>query len=416
MSAPMSDSLIEEYVRTALKLGIYDSDYVDAYFGPDEWKPFGADAKREDHFPADHFSGVVDRLMQEAQSRSLREIDPLGQLRFKALGKNLRAMKTRMMFLNGTSLSFDEESAALYDAVAPEQSEIHYQEQLQDLSHLLPGNGTVSERLQTFRNQFVIPKEKLDRVFQTAIAEGRHRSQQRISLPEHEKFIVEYVTNKAWSGYNWYKGNCYSVIQVNTDFPITIDRAVDLACHEGYPGHHVYNSLMELQCVRKRGWMEYSVYPLFSPQSLLAEGTANFGIEVAFPEKERNEFEREQLFPIAALDASRVDEYYTVHALTQKLQYAGNEAARGYLDGKMSAEKAVEWLIQYALYSPDRAQQRLRFIEKYRSYVINYNLGQDLVRNWIEKQGGTPRQPERRWELYCELISSPHTPSDLKEL
>ena len=73
------------------------------------------------------------------------------------------------------------------------------------------------------------------------------------------------------------------MIQVNTDLPIFIDRAVDLACHEGYPGHHVYNMLMEKNLVRERGWMEFSVYPLFSPQSLIAEGSANFGIEVALP-------------------------------------------------------------------------------------------------------------------------------------
>ena len=95
--------------------------------------------------------------------------------------------------------------------------------------------------------------------------------------------MVEYVTDKSWSGYNWYKGGFHSLIQVNTDLPIFIDRAIDLACHEGYPGHHVYNTLLEKHLVRDRGWIEFSVYPLFSPQSLIAEGTANFGIEVAFP-------------------------------------------------------------------------------------------------------------------------------------
>ena len=91
------------------------------------------------------------------------------------------------------------------------------------------------------------------------------------------------MTDKPWSGYNWYKGRHRSVIQVNTDLPIYVDRAVDLACHEGYPGHHVYNVLLEKNLLRDRGWVEFSVYPLFSPQSLIAEGTANYGIDVAFP-------------------------------------------------------------------------------------------------------------------------------------
>src|SRR5437588_8060663 len=130
-----------------------------------------------------------------------------------------------------------------------------------------------------------------------------------MTLPPGESFRVEYVTNKSWSGYNWYQGNFVSLIQVNTDLPIYIDRAIDLACHEGYPGHHVYNSLLEKNLVRDRGWVEFTVYPLFSPQSLIAEGTANFGREVAFLTKTaRMKFEKEVLFPAAGIDASRADE------------------------------------------------------------------------------------------------------------
>ena len=93
---------------------------------------------------------------------------------------------------------------------------------------------------------------------------------------------MAYVKDKPWSAYNWYQGGFASLIEVNTDLPVYIDRAIDLACHEGYPGHHVYNALLEQHLVKQRGWVEFSVYPLFSPQSLIAEGTANYGIQVAF--------------------------------------------------------------------------------------------------------------------------------------
>ena len=46
------------------------------------------------------------------------------------------------------------------------------------------------------------------------------------------------------------------------------------------------------------------MYPLFSPQSLIAEGSANFGIDMAFPAAERVAFERDSLFPLAGLDPS----------------------------------------------------------------------------------------------------------------
>ena len=201
------------------------------------------------------------------------------------------------------------------------------------------------------------------------------------------------MTNKSWSGYNWYQGDFRSLIQVNTDLPIYIDRAIDLACHEGYPGHHVYNALLEKHLVRDRGWVEFTVYPLFSPQSLIAEGTANYGIEVAFPGRERVEFERTVLFPAAGLDPSTAAEYYEVQALVDQLAYAGNEAARAYLDGKMSAADAAAYLEKYAMYSPERAKQRVRFMDQYRSYVINYNLGKDMVRRYLESRGGTAANP-----------------------
>jgi hypothetical protein len=193
-----------------------------------------------------------------------------------------------------------------------------------------------------------------------------------------------------------------------------VDRAVDLACHEGYPGHHVYNVLLEHHLVRDRGWVEFSVYPLFSPQSLIAEGTANFGIEVAFPRAERLAFERQVVFPAAGLPASAAERYYEVLALVDRLSYAGNEAARRYLNGEIDARGAADWLERYGLYSRPRAEQRVRFIDQYRSYVINYNLGKDMVAEYVETQGGTVANPERRWEVFEGLLSSPRLPSGLR--
>jgi hypothetical protein len=204
------------------------------------------------------------------------------------------------------------------------------------------------------------------------------------------------------------------LIQVNTDLPISIDRAIDLAAHEGYPGHHVYNVLLEENLLKNRGWVEFSVYPLFSPQSLIAEGSANYGVDVVFSPEERIAFEREVLFPLAGLDGSKVEKYYDVLDLTAKLAYADNEAARGYLDGKLDREQAIHWLMEYRLMTRERAEQRMRFVDTYRSYVINYNLGKDLVRQFIESRQGVEGNPERRWEEFAKLLSSPRLPSGLR--
>jgi hypothetical protein len=348
--------------------------------------------------------------------------------------------------LSGAKLKFDEESKALYDAVAPTHTPEEFRSVLAELDAKLPGRGSLLQRYETFRSRFVIPREKLDATFRAAIEGCRERTLKHIDLPPGESFTVEYVTNKSWSGYNWYQGNFRSLIQVNTDLPIYADRAIDLACHEGYPGHHVYNALLEKHLVRDRGWAEFSVYALFSPQSLIAEGTANYGIEVAFPTKERRqgvpvdteerrqgvpadtkerrqgvpadtderiEFERRVVFPAAGLDPETAQSYYDVLGIVDRLSYAGNEAARRYINGEIDAKGAADWLETYALYSRPRAEQRVRFIDQYRSYVINYNLGKDMVARSIERQGGTADSPERRWQLFGQLLSSPRLPSTL---
>lgn len=173
----------------------------------------------------------------------------------------------------------------------------------------------------------------------------------------------------------------------------------------------MYNVLLEKNLVRDREWMEFSVYALFSPQSLIAEGSANYGIEVAFPRQERLEFERRVLFPAAGLDPSGVERYYDVLALVGRLSYAGNEAARRYVDGAIDAAGAAAWLEKYGLYTKPRAEQRVHFIDQYRSYVINYNLGKDMVAAYVESRAAG--DPAKRWTEFEKLLASPRLPSGL---
>lgn len=403
------NQIAERYVKLVLLVGQHDENFVDAYYGDPSWKPAGAKV-------------ALDALAKQAASlrAELRDIpaddggDPLIGLRHTYLDKQLAAVEARLAMLMGEKLSFDEEAARLYDAMPPKLTESDFQPALDELAALLPGTGSLIDRYAAFRSRFVIPTAKLDDVFRAAIGECRARTMAHLSLPKDETFTVEYVKGKAWSAYNWYKGNYTSVIQVNTDLPITIDRAIDLACHEGYPGHHVYNALLEKTLVRDRGWVEFSVYPLFSPQSLIAEGTANFGIEVAFPGEARTAFERETLYPLAGLDPKSADTFAAVQHAVAKLSYAGNEAARRYLNGEIDRAGAAAWLQKYAMMPADRAEQRTRFFDQYRSYVINYNLGQDLARAYVEKHGGTIDHPDVRWKVFGDLLSSPRLPSGLK--
>jgi hypothetical protein len=145
------------------------------------------------------------------------------------------------------------------------------------------------------------------------------------------------------------------------------------------------------------------------------EGTANFGIETAFPGKERKKFEEEVLFPLAGLNPANYDAYFEILKSTASLTYAKNDTARLYMDKKISREQAVERLMRYQLFSRERAGKYVDFIEAYGAYIITYNVGLDMVKACIEKRVGTEDNAQKRWQEFQELLSRPLLPQDLKE-
>lgn len=406
-TAAKIDEMAGDYLFLELSMGLHDDAHVDAYFGAEEIRT----AANEAQLSLGEIDDRTAKLAQKLSNAGKTEEDRIHKARIHGLISRLIALHTRIGLNQGTTKSFDEESERLFGMRAPDHDAAHFEVILQQIDTLIPGEGNLSERVNEFRNQFLIPADRLSVVFDAAITECRRRTLEYIDLPDHESFSIEYVNDKPWSGYNWYQGNAQSLIQINTDLPTFISRAVDLGCHEGYPGHHTYNALIEKNLVEDLGWSEFSLYPLFSPQSLLAEGSANYGIELAFPGEERLVFEQDVLFPLAELDVSEADRYYALLDLLGKLEYAGNEAARDYLNGDMSTAEAVQWLIDYALLSPDRARQRIDFFDTYRSYVINYNVGKDLVRQYVER--GTSNAAER-WAKFLGMLSTAMHPIDLR--
>ena len=404
--APALDAIAADYVRMTLEIGEHSEGYVDAYYGPAEWQA----AARANKRPLPALAAEAARLHAAVTAVNPARLDRLEQRRRSFLLGQLTAATTRLRMIQGERLSFAEEARGLF-GITPEIHPLsHYDPVLARIEQLLPGSGTLAERAEAFQNRFVIPADRLDAVFRAAIAECRRRTQQHFQLPENEQFTLEFVTNKSWSGYNYYQGNNRSLIQINTDLPIRISRAVDLGCHEGYPGHHAYNVLLEQRLARQRGWVEFMVYPLYSPQSLLAEGSANYGIDLAFPGPERLEYETRALYPLAGLSTQGAAAFLEFQRATQALAGARFTIARDYLEGRITREQAVELAQRYQLVSRARAEQSVAFTDQYRSYVINYGLGQDLVRAHIEAAGATPAA---RWAAMERILSEPTVPADL---
>lgn len=393
------NSLAERYVKLILAIGHHDPNYVDAYYGPAEWKP----AKQPIENLATDASALIDAIGQFTGGDLARQNFLLTQT---------RAAAARISLLRGEKLSFDKEAKALYDVDPPGVSLAEFEAGRAALEKALPGDGPLEDRYAKFDARFAIPADRVDRTFKAAIAEARTRTKKWIpNLPANESFDIEYVKDKSWSAYNWYKGNARSLIQVNIELPIGIDRILHLACHEGYPGHHIYNALLEARLVKELGWMEYCVYPLFSPQSLIAEGTADFGASLVIHGEERLAFKRDVLFKEAGLDPALAAEQHQMQKLLRPLRHAPIQAARAFLDGLKTAEETVAYLQRYGLQTKGMAERRIRFFNENRTYIINYSFGEDTVANWVAKTAG--EDPAARWKAFTEILSTPRTPANL---
>lgn len=392
--------LAEEYVKICLTIGQYDTDFVDAYYGPDNLKPT---AVADSIFPKQEFLSQLRSLKEQINASDVSNEE---QARKEYLMAQIIAAEERVRIFSGETTDFDSESQMLFGVKAPHYEFAHYDSLINELSMILPGKGTVNERFQSLGQQFVIPLNKIDTLFKTAIQMAREESKKHFELPSEENFTINYVSDKPWSGYNWYQGNYQSKIQINTDFPIAIERVLDVGSHESYPGHHVYNMLLEKNLYKDKGYIETSLYPLFSPQSFIAEGSANYGIEMVFPYSKKLPFTSLNLLPLAGLDTTGIGLYFQALKIAEQLNYINNEVARGLFANKITDDEAKAMLVKYGLYSSEKAIQRLSFIKKYRSYVINYNFGKDLIKNAIE---GT----EDHWRSFGYLLSHQILPIEL---
>jgi hypothetical protein len=405
-AAASLDDVARDYVRLVLAIGQHRPDYVDAFFGPPELKE---EAEKGGKRPLAELDADAARLLRAARSaRAARAED---RRRRAFLAAQLSAARAFVGALEGRKLSFDAEAKAYFGVTPPRRALARFERIADRVARLLPGEGTVAERYVRYRDTLVVPKEKIEAVFQAAATEARRRTLAHVRLPAGERFTLELVTGKPWSGYNWYRGGYESLIQVNTDLPFYVDNAINLAAHEGYPGHHVFNALHEERLARGRGWVEFTVYPLYSPASLLAEGTGNYAIEMIFPGAERAAFERDVLFPLAGLDPAEAARNAELRELLRDLRGADVQLARAYLDGTMSAAEVRAWKVRYGLVTPERAAKNVEFMDAYRSYVVNYGYGEQRVAEHVERAGKSAR---RRWAAFVELISEPVLPSELR--
>ncbi|MDK2989196.1 MAG: hypothetical protein PWR16_725 [Methanoculleus sp.] len=397
------DAVARFYVKCVLWLGVHDPIYVDAYFGPA--------AVQEEALtvtvPPDRIAGYAADLLATLDRIEPDRLEDAGRMRHAYLRGMVRALEARAGILAGKGLAFDAGAEALFGVAAPEDDPAWYEGLHAALDADLPGNGDLAGRYRTFMDSFAIPPDRLEPVFAAAFAESRRRTAEHLPLPAGERLEVAYVTGEPWEAHNRYLGDGTSLVRVNADLPVTVDRPLTHACHEGYPGHHTMRAVREAALVRARGWIEHSVVPLASPLATVGEGAARLGEEMIFPAPERVRFLEEILFPLAGFDPADAALVDAVSTTATDLLFPGNtRVARGFIDGALSREEACGLLRDVLLLDPEAAEAHLRFIEEFQAYPVALSEGYRLVRDYVGSGAD-------RWERFAHVLTEPVLPGDL---
>jgi hypothetical protein len=270
------------------------------------------------------------------------------------------------------------------------------------LEEAVPGSGPVGERLIAWRESHAVPADRLRGAIDSLAEDLRERTQRLFGLPEGEHIEFELVTDKPWSGFNTYLGGLRSRVSVNIDLPVLSTSLAHLVAHEAYPGHHTEHCRKEVGLVRRRQWLEETIFLVGTPQCLIAEGLADLGLEVVLGPRPEPvvadhlrplgiRYDAEVVAAVSeaseALGAVRANAAWRLHAEGADPETVVDEVARWALLPRARAAKAVEFLLH----------------PTWRAYITCYVDGLRLCRRFV---AGDPMR-------FGELLNEQLVPADL---
>jgi len=299
---------------------------------------------------------------------------------------------------------FAQEARHIFGVTPPAPDPARLERLRDALSAALPGpaeaSRALSDRLAAFRARFVIPPDRRKAVFLRALAECRARTLVHSGAPWHlppdEKLTVTWTDNvgAAWQRY---QGGNRSLLQVNPDGVAYIGTALDVACHEAYPGHHAQ---FLLWAAAKPLPVEDTVVILRSPDQLLREGAANYGVDLVFPPNDRLALQRDVLFPLAGFDPALAAQYVRVHQLAGEMALAAAPVLRDFYDGRTTPFDAGYALERQAMIASPQAL--LQFTHKYGAYALGYSVARDLVQACVDRRS----RAAGRWRALADILST----------
>ena len=390
----------EEFVKLALAINEHLPGYVDSYFGPEAWMQ---DAKQTGQIPLPELAKRAESLVSDLSH--LSDMDPQ---RKDFLARQINAMQMSLRLLSGEKVSLAEEVRELYDVEPEWADEVVFEEAHRELDQILPAGDSLLERNQIWKKSLEIPVEKVQEVLPLVTEKLRGLTHQKFDLPVEESFSVEFVSNQPWGAYNYFLGNYRSLIQINTDLPITIPALPVLIAHEGYPGHHTELSIKEEKLIRQRNYVEHVVTLINSPSCVVAEGIATSALETALTYTELEDWLQEELLPCAGMRGMDAKLIVAKLLAMDKLSGLSGNAAFMLHDRNANPDEISAYLQKYGLYSEKEARQRIDFISNplFRSYIFTYFVGYDVLHQLFAKVDR---------EIYFKrLLEEPVTPSQIR--
>ena len=378
-------SSTQRYLELGLRLGKHTDELIDAYWGPEETaRAIEAEERRE---PA--------ALVDEAQEL-LADVagDPW-------LAAEVQALWAQARKLAGAELSYLEEGKLVYGIEPRWHDEEPFRAALAMLDEALPGTDDLRTRLARWYEAIEVPPAILEQALRDVAAELRRLARETIGLPEGEDFELELVTDKRWLGYARYLGGLRTHISVNTDLPVLAGILVQLASHEIYGGHHTHHVWQEVELVRGRNELEWTLVLLWAPSSVISEGIATTGPDIVAGDGQE----------LAAAVLGRLGFDYDAEVGSRVAEagrlFQGVSANVAMLlqDRGASAEEARDYAATWSLLPDERVDKLVerQLVSPSPVYQHTYWQGRELVDGYV---GGDPKR-------FRELLTARVVPSDL---
>ncbi len=392
---PAEEDAVGRYLELGLRLGRHLDGLVDAYYGP---RDLSARIDAEAVRPLPALAEDARRLVADLDSGA----GDLGTQRRSWLRAQVTGLHTVARKLIGDDIGYADEVEACYGVrprSVPEEDLVAAHRRLHDV---LPGSGSLADRLIAWRESHAIPVEALESAIHSLAEDFRARTDALFGLPDGEHIDFVFETDKPWSGFNYYLGELHSRVAINIDLPVLSTSLGHLVAHEAYPGHHTEHTRKEVGLVRRRDQQEEAIFLVGTPQCLLAEGLADLGLEVLLGPRPEPML-AEHLRPLGIRYDAEV--IAAVATAAEALAAVRGNAALLINDRGADADDAVAYLERWALLPRNRAAKMVEFLTDptWRAYISCYIEGLPLCRRFVD---GDPKR-------FARLLSEQLIPADL---